>query len=114
SFSKPFLEKRGLLSSSINFSNAFTSRLARVDSFAEVVSSSENSVERALDYTFVRFVEHINRKGGKLKTSLDKLYSGSLLSEVVLSIQDPAMDEKSIAGKLFYIDMPVLLNVLGL
>lgn len=114
SFSKPFLEKRGLLSSSVNFSNAFTSRLARVDSFAEVVSSSENSVDRALDYTFVRFVEHINRKGGKLKTSLDKLYSGSLLSEVVLSIQDPAMDEKSIAGKLFYIDMPVLLNVLGL
>lgn len=114
SFSKPLLEKRGLLSSSINFSNAFTSRLARVDSFAEVVSSSENSVDCALDYTFVRFVEHINRKGGKLKTSLDKLYSGSLLSEVVLSIQDPAMDEKSIAGKLFYIDMPVLLNVLGL
>ncbi|TRN25021.1 hypothetical protein [Vibrio furnissii] len=114
SFSKSFLEKRGLLSSSINFSNAFISRLARVDSFAEVVSSSENSVDRALDYTFVRFVEHINRKGGKLKTSLNKLYSGSLLSEVVLSIQDPAMDEKSIAGKLFYIDMPVLLNVLGL
>ncbi|MDP2591692.1 hypothetical protein Q8W41_19550 [Vibrio splendidus] len=114
SFSKPLLEKRGLMSSSINFSKAFTSRLARVDSFAEVVSSSKDSVNCALDYTFVRFVEHINRKGGKLKTSLDKLYSGSLLSEVVLSIQDPTMDEKSITGKLFYIDMPVLLNILGL
>lgn len=113
-FSKSFLQKNGLESKSINFANAFTSRLARVDSFGEVATSSEKSINNALDYTFVRFVDLINQQGGKLKDSLKKLYSGSLLSEVVLSIQEPSMDEKSINGKLFYIDMPVLLNVLGL
>ncbi|WP_019276319.1 hypothetical protein [Vibrio coralliilyticus] len=113
-YSQPILHKNDLTDSSINFSSAFTSRLARVDSFAEVAPSSDKSIEGILDYTFIRFVEYINRKGGQLKISLDKLYSGSLLSEVVLSIQEPSMDDKSIDGKLFYIDMPILLNVLGL
>ena len=101
----------------IDYSKEFTTRLARIDSFLDshiYAPPHKNEVGDIIDYAFVRFVKIIEDKGGQLKEALNKVYSGAILAEVVLSIKEPSIDNNSISGKYFYIDAPILLNLLCL
>ncbi|WP_157729230.1 hypothetical protein [Vibrio qinghaiensis] len=100
----------------VDYSSEFISRLVQIDTFVEKYDPSKVKQYKCsdiLDYTFVWFVNAIEEKGGELKEVLNKAYSGCILSEVVLSIKEPSIANGSINGKSFYIDAPILLNVLG-
>lgn len=101
----------------VDLHEEFTNRLARMSSFLDShihPSFQKNKIEEVLDYAFVRFVTKIQKEDRSLKDALYKAYSGATLAEVVLSIREPSLDNNSIAGKYFYIDAPILLNILGL
>lgn len=111
------LKNANLLHANIDFPKEFTSRLARLDPSPEKINLLPNGKSKiidAIDYSFVRFIQLIEKKGGPIKDALEKVYSGSILAEVVLSIKEPSIDESAIKGKNFYIDAPIILNLLGL
>ncbi|MBM6550147.1 hypothetical protein [Marinomonas ostreistagni] len=99
----------------INFSDEFSKRLARVDRLDEI-SDEEDSKDKGksiLNYAFARFVSKVEEKGGDFKDSLNKAYSGAILSEVVLSLKEPGLDVEKFPEKKFFIDAPILLDILG-
>ncbi|MEZ8378153.1 hypothetical protein AB6C48_04930 [Vibrio splendidus] len=111
-----FMKKSNLESSNINFPNEFALRLAQLDNFIDNYDPKNiNKItsKNIIDYAFVRFVNKIEEEGGEIKRALNKAYSGSILSEVILSIKEPSLANNSIEGKNFYIDAPILLNILG-
>jgi len=115
-FAKANMKQAKISKSDVNFSSEFITRLVQIDTFVEKYDPSkikQYKYNDILDFTFFRFVNLIEEKGGELKEALNKAYSGSILSEVVLSIKEPSITNGSINGKSFYIDAPILLNVLG-
>ncbi|MEO2278854.1 hypothetical protein [Pseudoalteromonas pernae] len=111
-----FLEKNGFKGQKLDYAAEFTSRLARLSqNKAEKGQSddSHNTIDNILDYAFARLVSTLEEKGGRSKNALWKAYSGAILSEVVLSIKEPILSKNSISGKIFYIDAPIILNILG-
>lgn len=113
------LIKADVETSTINYDYEFSRRLARVKySESSGISLDKTDtvgidVDSLLDYSFYRFVEKIVSEGGEYKKVLESAYSGAILAEVVLSLQEPDIKKENIKGKLFYIDAPILLNLLG-
>lgn len=115
-YAKKNMKRAKVANPDIDYSSEFISRLVQIDTFVEKYAPSKVKQYKCsdiLDYTFVWFVNAIEEKGGELKEVLNKAYSGCILSEVVLSIKEPSIANGSINGKSFYIDAPILLNVLG-
>ncbi|MFT5760712.1 MAG: hypothetical protein ACI9LM_005499 [Alteromonadaceae bacterium] len=106
--------------SNIDYDYEFSRRLARVSysesigiSLDERSDISDININSCLDYTFNRFVWKLINDGGENKKILESAYSGAILAEVVLSLQEPDIKKENIKGKTFYIDAPILLNLLG-
>ncbi|NOI91768.1 hypothetical protein F0235_15130 [Vibrio splendidus] len=113
---KKNLKRAKVAGPNVDYSNEFISRLVQIDTFVEKYDPSKIKKYKCsdiLDYTFFWFVNVIEEQGGELKEVLNKAYSGCILSEVVLSIKEPSITNGSINGKNFYIDAPILLNILG-
>lgn len=96
---------------SVNYDNEFTKRLAYTGvKGAESLEVNETNI---LDLAFASTVTNIFESDEEKKLALEKAYNGAVLSEVVLSIREPSTDLQNISGKKFYIDQPLLINILG-
>lgn len=111
-FSRKVLNNSSEKADSIDFHYEFSKRLARYDSSKESIDTT-HAKSQILDWCFVRFVKFIEERGGESLQALQNAYSGAILSEVVLSLKEPSIEAKSINGKKFYIDAPILINIIG-
>ncbi|MFV8817135.1 hypothetical protein [Haliea sp. E17] len=105
--------------SDVDFDSEFMSRLARYGLDTEDSATNGDGENQSgqlgqeLDYAFARFVENVYLESGRDQTLLEEAFSGAVLAEVVLSLREPSIDKKDIHGKCFYIDAPILINLLG-
>lgn len=95
----------------VNYHNEFTKRLAYTG--VKGSESFEVSETNILDLAFASTITNIFESDEEKKLALEKAYNGAVLSEVVLSIREPSTDLQNISGKKFYIDQPLLINILG-
>jgi len=115
------LNNVGIASQEIDFYAEFSRRLARtnynVDSGLEVDNYKDKKVstniDSILDYCFARYMSDLIEKEAPELDVLKQAYSGAILSEVILSLRDPGITNGNIEGKYFYLDAPILLNLLG-
>lgn len=115
------LDKVELTSNHVDFNAEFSKRLARtnydlntgveVENFRE--KTIHSNIDSILDYCFARFITELIETDADEFEVVKQAYSGAILAEVVLSLRDPGMSKGDIEGKRFYIDAPVLLNLLG-
>lgn len=111
-YANKVIDKQNFNLPELDLNYEFSRRLARVNLEPHHVKASDKLC-RLLDWCFAKFVALIDEKGGSLQSSLRKAYSGAVLAEVVLSIKEPSVNKRDLVGKSFYIDAPILLNILG-
>lgn len=114
------LSRRNLDLTGVDYSYEFSRRLSRSDLILDSRSNdhddglaSDLEIKEGIDYCFARMIETIKNHGGESLDTLEKAYSGAVFSEVVLSIREPDFGSESVKDKKFYIDAPILLNILG-
>ncbi|WP_421197844.1 hypothetical protein [Aeromonas enteropelogenes] len=97
-------------SSEINFADDLYDRMA-----LNVLDEEQlPALSIRLNYSFSRFI--ISSKNcPEYSTAINELYAGILISQVILSLKEPASkDDINFKGTTFIIDTPVLLSLLGL
>lgn len=107
-----FFQNAGIVEpKEINYDKEFTKRLAY--NGVNGIEALEISETNILDLAFASTITDIFESDKEKKSALEKAYKGAVLSEVVLSIREPSTDLENISGKKFYIDQPLLINILG-
>jgi hypothetical protein len=114
------LSIRNLDLTGVDYSYEFSRRLSRSDLILDSKANDDDDglasnleIKKGIDYCFARMIEYIRNVGGEPLDTLEKAYSGAVFSEVVLSIREPDFGSESVKDKKFYIDAPILLNILG-
>lgn len=116
-YSEKVLSSAGIEFDGVDFDYEFSRRLARLDiggdDYGVNDSSQKNTISDALDYIFARFTSDLFSIGSEKSKLLVEAHSGALFAEAVLSIRQPDFDADNFKKKVFYMDAPIILNVLG-
>jgi hypothetical protein len=78
------------------------------------VSPEDNNVSFHLDYLFASFIENLSERNDGSLQLLAQISGGAMLAEVVLSFQEPPKRGDSLSEVDFYLDAPIVMDLLGL
>lgn len=106
------LIRNGVDVKGVDWTYELSSRLVKKE-LSAITNGNINKKSDLIDYFFSRFVIKVEELGGKYKEMLHQIYSGAIFSEVVLSLKEASDSSLNPKGVKFYIDAPIILNILG-
>ncbi len=89
----------------------FLYRLARLD-FQEDIHNKK--IEKVISYSFARFIDEVELKGGELKELIEAAHAGAVIAEVILSLKNPPETKDDLSSTKILIDAPILIDAVGL
>jgi hypothetical protein len=73
----------------------------------------EDNASFHLDFLFASFIDTLSKRNDGSLQLLAQISGGAMLAEVVLSFQDPPKRGESLASVDFYLDAPLVMDLLG-